>query len=150
MAQFRQFGNQGRRGDATDAGNVLQQLGHDGAVPLNVTEHFSVDILKLIGDGFEQPLDVRARDRASQAQALTLRESQDYELASPGDQSHQILLCWIAQRVHEALAVGTLSQCGSELGEGSGVNAVGLSQSLHRTCEVTSHARVDYRHAQPG
>ncbi len=148
MAQFRQFGNQGRRGDTTDAGNVLQQLGHDGAVPLNVTEHFSVDILKQTGNGLEQPLDVRARDRASQA--LTLRELQGYELASPGDQSHQILLCGIAQRVHEALAVGTLSQCGSELGEGSGVNAVGLSQSLHRTCEVASHARVDYRHAQPG
>lgn len=70
MAQFRQFGNQGRRGDTTDAGHVLQQLGQDGAVPLNLTEHFSVDILKLTGDGLEEALDAQARDRAGQVQAL--------------------------------------------------------------------------------
>ncbi|KVL04094.1 hypothetical protein WS93_08810 [Burkholderia cepacia] len=73
MAQFRQFRNQGCRGDAAHARHVLQQLGHDGAVLLDVTEHLGVDIVKLTGNGFDQCLDARACDRASQAQALDLR-----------------------------------------------------------------------------
>ncbi|PXW16946.1 hypothetical protein SAMN05445871_0628 [Paraburkholderia caballeronis] len=115
-----------------------------------MTEHPGVDIVQLTGDGFEQRLDARACDRTSQAQALTLGESHGHKLASPGDQSRQILLCGIAQRTHEALAVRTLGKYGSEFGEGGCIDAVGFGEALHRTSEVTSHARVDHRHTQPG
>jgi hypothetical protein len=41
-------------------------------VLLDVTEHFGVGVLKLTGDGLEQALDARARDRAGQARAIPL------------------------------------------------------------------------------
>ncbi|CAB3774193.1 hypothetical protein BPA30113_07524 [Burkholderia paludis] len=103
MTQFRQFSNQGCRDNAADARHILQQLRHDGAVLLDATEHLGIDIVKLTGNAFEQSWDARACDRTSKAQALTLGESQRHKLASPGDQSHQIRLCGVAQRTHEAL-----------------------------------------------
>lgn len=82
----------------------------------DVTEHLGVDVVKLTRNGFEQCLNARACGRASQAQALPLGKSHSHKLASSGDQSRQILLRGIAQRTHEALAVRTLGQYGSEFG----------------------------------
>ncbi|ALX45154.1 hypothetical protein AQ610_21865 [Burkholderia humptydooensis] len=83
----------------------------------------------MTGNGIKQRLDARACDRPSQA--LTLGESHGHKLASPGDQSRQILLRGIAERSHEALVVGTLGQYGSELGEGGCIDVVGLGYALH-------------------
>ncbi|MGH6635015.1 MAG: hypothetical protein ACRED0_02375 [Gammaproteobacteria bacterium] len=126
----------GERGGARDAGEQGREI---GVLVGNVARKLGFDILQLPRQSLDDCLDAAAGHRVAGGQAVALRDPHRDQLAPPRHQRLRLPLFGVGQRLHKLLPIGMAVKHPSELGQGQGIDAVGLGEMG----EIPGLARID-------